>query len=127
MRINTAHSFIFVRRFLLLSLTVGYLGAGNQALALDPFECDDVVYQTLSAELRALDLSTGIYGTNLLSSSYAFGMINGAGYNEADNFIYAPDRNNSLFLRIDANGDAISLGSLSSYINAGDVYNDTFF
>ena len=43
MQNKTLHSLIFVRSFLLLSLTVAYLGSGNQALANTDTDGDGIL------------------------------------------------------------------------------------
>ncbi|MAA80387.1 MAG: hypothetical protein CL916_14120, partial [Deltaproteobacteria bacterium] len=43
MQSKTLHSLIFVRRFILLSLTLAYLGSGNQALANTDTDGDGIL------------------------------------------------------------------------------------
>ena len=114
--------------------------APTTALALDPFTCEDTVYQAIYGDLKSLDLTTGNYGTNIIqpinNNADPFTNLNGMGYNETDGFIYGlvakhgstvQEIPNDHLVRIDANGVVEDLGFVPNTTNSGDVFNDTLY
>lgn len=102
-------------------------------LSGSPFDCSPNFYQFLSGHLHVLNPDTGGYEPIGRAPRFT---INGAGYNPADNFIYATARgygydstgrriNDMDFIRIDSRGNIYKISSVSvgSQKNAGDIYN----
>ena len=110
--------------------------APTTVLALDPFTCEDTVYQAISGEIRSLDLSTGNYGLDIIqpinNNPDPFSNINAAGYNTTDDFIYGivQGSNDEIIqghlIRVGSLGLVEDLGLARTGIT-GDIYNDTLF
>ncbi|HAP63911.1 MAG TPA: hypothetical protein DCR93_31970, partial [Cytophagales bacterium] len=99
---------------------------------LTAFDCPSLFYQTVSGDLKFLTPFTGQYSPSL-NSNLNGSNLNGGGYNDDDNFMYANARvavagfvDQNDFIRIAADGSFEVLGNLSTG-SQGDVVNDTLW
>jgi hypothetical protein len=86
----------------------------NVSYAQVPFIKQNIAYQVISGELRALDITTGTYGPNLIApiagNPNPFTKLNGGDYNDVDDYIYVFQRASSAEAGIDPN-HLIRIGS----------------
>lgn len=121
--------------YLLIFLTA------NVLYAQVPFTKQNIAYQIISGELRALDMSTQTYGPNLIApiggNPTPFTKLNGGDYNDTDDYIYLFNRASSTeggidpyhLIRIGGDGIVQDLGGAATQklASSGTIINDDWW